>query len=217
MYLCSVKHSHEMQCCCTPHSLLPLHAQYHSKFSAESARFKDFIHVHSFMHDFHLSLLLSLISGKREPPANFDLRSYLDVFSHHNHTPPSFIRNRLCRGELKVSMGTFRTVTPSELYRHLVVHCGLFGFQTIESQALPLSGLSPPTEDICLLINVSPDCLGPTTSPQLSRLMEDTREHYAIYIIIVYQPFEVRLSVCLSVCLSLFLVRSDCLYRYISG
>jgi len=42
---------------------------------------------------------------------------------------------------------------------------------------------SSATEDVCLLINVSPQHLGPTTSPQLSRLLQDGQENYMIQII----------------------------------
>lgn len=65
----------------------------------ECTRYKDFIHVHSFMHDFHLRFLLSLLSGTRQPPENFDIRRLLRLFRLHNKVPPNFIRSRLCKGE----------------------------------------------------------------------------------------------------------------------
>ena len=40
--------------------------------------------------------------------------------------------------------------------------------------------LSPSNEDICLLIDVSPRSLGPTTTPELSRLLENFEESYFI-------------------------------------
>ena len=70
-----------------------------SMFSAECARYKDFIHVHSFMHDFHLSLLLEILNGVRIPPARFDTRKLLELCYKRNNPPPSFIRNLLKKGE----------------------------------------------------------------------------------------------------------------------
>jgi len=189
----------------------------------ECARYKDFIHVHSFMHDFHLRFLLSLLSGTRQPPENFDIRRLLRLFRFHNKVPPNFIRSRLCKGEQlpngqyltdlmcryssvllpwqprpcsTISTELFNflatlspphadsicvpvTVDPSDLYRYIVAHCGVFGMETFE--LCPGASRSHSShEEICLLIDVSPHSLGPTTTPQLSRLLQDFQESYSI-------------------------------------
>lgn len=71
----------------------------HTNFSAECARYKDFIHVHSFMHDFHLHILLDILNGACSPPARFDTRKFLELCYKRNNPPPSFIRNLLKKGE----------------------------------------------------------------------------------------------------------------------
>lgn len=72
-------------------------------------------------------------------------------------------------------------VKPAQLYHHILAHSDVFGMQTVELQ----STSSPPDAkgNICLHINVCPQSLGPTTSPQLSKLLEDAQEHYHIHII----------------------------------
>ena len=78
-------------------------------------------------------------------------------------------------------------MNPPDLYHHIVAHSGVFGIQTVEAK--PTSASSTPNpEDICLLINVSPKSLGPTTTPQLSKLLQDTQENYSIRIITLYKP-----------------------------
>lgn len=77
------------------------------------------------------------------------------------------------------------SVKPAQLYHHILAHCDVFGMQTLELRSNNgSSGSSEMTvDDICLHINVSPKSLGPTTSPQLSKLLQDAQESYAIHII----------------------------------
>lgn len=74
--------------------------QMQSLFSAECARFKDFIHVHSFMYDFHLRFLLDLLNQKRYLPKGLavDVRKYLELIYKHNKPIPNFVRNLLSKG-----------------------------------------------------------------------------------------------------------------------
>ena len=64
---------------------------------------------------------------------------------------------------------------PVGLYRHLLAHSNIFGTQTIELTVggAATSDLRP--ETIGLLINVSPQFLGPTTTPELSKIIEETQ------------------------------------------
>ena len=80
------------------HTSLPHSLQAHSQFSSECARYKDLIHLHSFMHDFHLNLVLGMVCGEREVPDWLDLKAFLDQFTRENVYPPTFNRNRLERG-----------------------------------------------------------------------------------------------------------------------
>ena len=69
-------------------------------FSAECARFKDFIHVHSFMYDFHLRFLLDLLNQTRQLPKGLaiDVRKYMEFIYKHNKPIPSFVRNLFSKG-----------------------------------------------------------------------------------------------------------------------
>ena len=75
-------------------------------FSAECARFKDFIHVHSFMYDFHLRFLLDLLNQTRQLPNNLamDLRKFVELIYKQNKPVPNFVRNILSKGIIKLHL-----------------------------------------------------------------------------------------------------------------
>lgn len=148
----------------------PLTPESQSNFSVECARYKDFIHVHSFMHDFHLRLLLGILNNTRTPPDNFDLRKYLSLC--YERSSPSYIRNLLQRGVFEIATPTV-SINPQILYQYLLVHCSVFGGHTLELKIGGTTELSP--LDVGLLIDVCAESLGPTTSPQLSKLINETQ------------------------------------------
>lgn len=71
-----------------------------ASFARECARYKDFIHVHSFLYDFHLRILLELLSNQRQVPVTFKLTHYLQQCHAHYFPTPSFVQNLLKKGEL---------------------------------------------------------------------------------------------------------------------
>ena len=78
------------------------------------------------------------------------------------------------------------SVKPAQLYHHLLAHSDVFGMQSLElRQTGKHSSSSSDTlgRDICLHIDVSPQSLGPTTSPQLSKLLRDAQESYSIHVL----------------------------------
>lgn len=144
----------------------PLTPEGRSHFSLECARFKDFIHIHSFMMDFHLRLLLSYL--KDSPPENFDLQCYIILCQEV--TRPYFARNLLLKGGLEVATPT---VPPLVLYQYLVVHCALFGGRTLELRG----GGSVRREDVGLLVSVNSDTVSKLSSPTLTQLLQDSQVH----------------------------------------
>lgn len=80
-------------------------------------------------------------------------------------------------------------VKPAQLYHHILAHSDVFGMQTLELRPSRSHGTASSDtatmSDICLHINVSPESLGPTTSLQLSKLLQDCQECYAIHVIAV--------------------------------
>ena len=159
-------------------------------FSAECAHFKDHIHLNSFMYDFHLRFLLDLLNQTRHLPKNLaiDIRKYVELIYKHNKPVPKFVRNMLSKGtylrfqnciySLFLSAGKVTIpspMNPVDLYHYLLTHSSLFGIQTIELQVggAATSDLRP--ETIGLLINVSPQSLGPTATSELSKIIEETQ------------------------------------------
>lgn len=84
---------------CFNHNFICFIAQVYGLFSAECARYKDLIHLHSFMHDFHLNLVLEMLSGEREIPDWLDMKTFLAHFTQDHRLPASYNRNRLERGQ----------------------------------------------------------------------------------------------------------------------
>ena len=50
------------------------------------------------MHDFHLGVVLGMVSGEREIPEWLDLKAFLEQFTRENKHPLTFNRHRLERG-----------------------------------------------------------------------------------------------------------------------
>ena len=73
--------------------------EFSPSFSKECARYKDFIHVHSFMHDFHLRLLQELLCGTRLPPYPLHMRHFIALCHEHSSTPPHYVNNLLAKGQ----------------------------------------------------------------------------------------------------------------------
>lgn len=166
----------------------PLAADARGFFARECARYKDFIHVHSFMHDFHLRFLLELLSGLRSMPTHFCLRDYLQHCHAQSNPSPKFVHNLLKRGEFfdsaiqpfliryLVPIETLRvptSVEPHLLYLHLLSHCKEFGSTTLELGAASSVTSDPSAGQLGLMIDVSGDSLGSTTSPELAKIMEE--------------------------------------------
>ena len=96
----------------------PLGPEGRSSFAKQCAHFRDFIHVHSFLHDFHLRFLLYLVDGKIRPPGEFHLTQYLQLCYNHYTPPPSFTQNLLNQGEWAPSRWGHYTPPPSRWGHH---------------------------------------------------------------------------------------------------
>lgn len=76
----------------------PLSPETRSHFARECARYKDFIHVHSFMHDYHLRFLLDLLNRKWPSLKEFNLCAYMELCHAHYNPLPNFAQNLLRKG-----------------------------------------------------------------------------------------------------------------------
>lgn len=78
----------------------PVSPESRSLFAKECARYKDFIHVHSFMHDFHLRFFVDVLSGQHSPSlGDFRLCDFLQRCHTHYTPAPSFSQNLLKKGK----------------------------------------------------------------------------------------------------------------------
>ena len=71
------------------------------------------------------------------------------------------------------------------LYKHILTRCSEYDIQTLElvQSSRDGSGLSPTLWDISLMIDLAPSIIGPMTTPELSRILHDTRELYHVIIL----------------------------------
>ena len=70
-----------------------------SLFAEQCAHYKDLIHVHSFMYDFHLRILLDWLHGKVTFPLGFHPTKYLELCHTHYQPSPTSAQNLLKKGE----------------------------------------------------------------------------------------------------------------------
>ncbi|ORX93034.1 hypothetical protein K493DRAFT_302926 [Basidiobolus meristosporus CBS 931.73] len=69
-------------------------------FSEECARFKNIIHVNSFVHDFHLQQLRKILGNSTEIPKGLDILDIIRAFIRQNPVPPRYARNRVFKGKI---------------------------------------------------------------------------------------------------------------------
>lgn len=150
----------------------PLTPECQTNFSVECACYKDFIHVRSFMYDFHLQLLLKILNTTCTPPHNFDLCKYIMLC--YQLSPPHYIRHLLQRGVLDIAT-PITAVVPQVLYQYLLVHCSEFSAQTLELTVGGNAASGTSSLSVGLLIDVRSRSLDTTTSPQLSKLINETQ------------------------------------------
>ena len=79
------------------------------------------------------------------------------------------------------------TVKPAQLYHHILAHSDVFGMQSLELRPAGKGSSDSLSQDICLHIDVCPEKLGPTTSPQLSKLLRDAQESYSIHVLVMHE------------------------------
>ena len=76
------------------------------------------------------------------------------------------------------------SVTMESLYKHVIRRCSEYDIQTLElvQSSRDGSGSSPTLWDISLMIDLAPSVIGPMTTPELSRILHDTRELYQLFV-----------------------------------
>ena len=71
-----------------------------------------------------------------------------------------------------------------EIYKHIITHCTDYDLQTLELCHRKDKSSSFVT-DIGLMINLSPSMVGPTTTPEISRILADIQDFYFALVVIV--------------------------------
>ncbi|KAF9437714.1 KICSTOR complex protein szt2 [Entomortierella beljakovae] len=120
-------------------------------FTEQCTRFKDRIHVNSFVYDFHLryshrilveSSKLS-VPGSSNTDANaalpfsFDLLDVLHQFLQYHSRPAAYSRNRVYRGVYRTNVTPGEGELPRHLFEYVVKNPQRYGFQAIQHQNRP--------------------------------------------------------------------------------
>ncbi|KAF9955770.1 hypothetical protein BGZ72_003419 [Mortierella alpina] len=126
-------------------------------FTEQCARFKDRIHVNSFVYDFHLRYIhrilmeSSKISLPGSPsagmgfasapstslPFSFDLLDVLHQFLQYHSRPAAYSRNRVYRGVYRTNVAPGEGELPGHLFDYVIKNPQRYGFQAIHHQNRP--------------------------------------------------------------------------------
>ncbi|KAF8981439.1 KICSTOR complex protein szt2 [Entomortierella lignicola] len=126
-------------------------------FTEQCAKFKDRIHVNSFVYDFHLRYIHKILmeSSKVDVPAtqnadssptcpssnslpfSFDLLDVLHQFLQYHSRPAAYSRNRVYRGVYRANVAPGETELPGHLFEYMIKNPKRYGFQAIQYQNRP--------------------------------------------------------------------------------
>ncbi|KAF9907547.1 KICSTOR complex protein szt2 [Linnemannia zychae] len=126
-------------------------------FTEQCARFKDRIHVNSFVYDFHLRYIHRILmeSSKISAPSSsgdgmgftsaastslpfsFDLMDVLHQFLQYHSRPAAYARNRVYRGVYRTNAAPGETELPGHLFEYVIKNPQRYGFQAIHHQDRP--------------------------------------------------------------------------------
>ncbi|KAG0049746.1 KICSTOR complex protein szt2 [Gryganskiella cystojenkinii] len=115
-------------------------------YTEQCARFKDRIHVNSFVYDFHLRYIhrilvesskLSTGTSPTSLPFSFDLLDVLHQFLQYHSRPAAYARNRVYRGVYRTNLPPGEGELPGHLFEYVVKNPQRYGFQAIHLQNRP--------------------------------------------------------------------------------
>ncbi|KAG0346717.1 hypothetical protein BG004_001013, partial [Podila humilis] len=113
-------------------------------FTEQCARFKDKIHVNSFVYDFHLRYIHRILmesakvgqgSSGSTLPFSFDLMDVMHQFLQYHSRPAAYARNRVYRGVYRSNPG--ENGLPQHLFEYMIKNPQRYGFQAIHHQNRP--------------------------------------------------------------------------------
>ncbi|KAF9926608.1 KICSTOR complex protein szt2 [Linnemannia zychae] len=126
-------------------------------FTEQCARFKDRIHVNSFVYDFHLRYIHRILMESSKIPVvhpsndsmkatstklttlpfSFDLMDVLHQFLQYHSRPAAYARNRVYRGIYRTNVAPGESELPGHLFDYMIKNPQRYGFQTIHYQGRP--------------------------------------------------------------------------------
>ena len=126
-------------------------------FTEQCARFKDRIHVNSFVYDFHLRYIHRILmessklgvsdspdadtgfspAPSTSLPFSFDLIDVLHQFMQYHSRPAAYSRNRVYRGVYRTNVAPGESKLPSHLFDYVIKNPQWYGFQAIHLHNQP--------------------------------------------------------------------------------
>ncbi|KAF9276364.1 hypothetical protein BGZ68_010069, partial [Mortierella alpina] len=126
-------------------------------FTEQCARFKDRIHVNSFVYDFHLRYIHRILKESSKIalpgspsagmgfasapstslPFSFDLLDVLHQFLQYHSRPAAYSRNRVYRGVYRTNVTPGEGELPGHLFEYVIKNPQRYGFQAIHHQNRP--------------------------------------------------------------------------------
>ncbi|KAF9300037.1 KICSTOR complex protein szt2 [Mortierella antarctica] len=115
-------------------------------FTEQCARFKDKIHVNSFVYDFHLRYIHRILMDSAKVgqgstgltlPFSFDLMDVMHQFLQYHSRPAAYSRNRVYRGVYRSNIAPGENELPGHLFEYVIKNPQRYGFQAIHHQNRP--------------------------------------------------------------------------------
>ncbi|ORE11375.1 hypothetical protein BCV72DRAFT_326166 [Rhizopus microsporus var. microsporus] len=101
------------------------------KFEENCGRFKQLIHINSFVYDFHIRYFSRALEAPETLPSDFDIVFFMRRFSQPDHPPPPFCKDRLVHGMVHIKTSS---VSLSTFFENLLKICTRSGWNSLLSR-----------------------------------------------------------------------------------
>ncbi|TPX56462.1 hypothetical protein PhCBS80983_g04528 [Powellomyces hirtus] len=137
-------------------------------------RLKNYVHLNSYVYDFHLRYIQNVLERRVRTPTPVDVLLVLKAFALFNPRKANFARSRIHRGSCAIEDGQ----VSSSLFQYILKNPLRYGFFPILFQGQPIA---------CSLTSTTPDFRRPGSGSSLIN-SEDQPEN--VYTIVVYSTTE---------------------------
>lgn len=104
-------------------------------FTEECGKFKQHIHVNSFVYDFHLRYIQHTLDSHQSAPLSLNLLQVIQAFVQSHASPASYSRNRIYQDKYIVNSESI----PEGLFNYIMTNPEKYGFETLRFGNKPVA------------------------------------------------------------------------------